>query len=164
MEQTKKFICVIAVFLSSVIGVFSQSKKEVKDNNIKSTTENITATEGGKEINYKDSYIAYDKNGNITEQTEYNKDGSVKNKLTMKYDSFKNKTEELEYEGNNLKQKRQFSYNSNGDKTVELTLDVAGKLLKKEMYTYNNKGLRTEKKVYNSTNALVETHVYTYQK
>ena len=143
--------------------LFSQSKKEVKDNKIKSTTETIKATDGIKETAYKDSYIAFDKNGNITEQTEYNPDGSVKNKFTMKYDNFKNKTEEIEYEGSVLKQKRQFSYNANGDKTVELTLDSSGKLLKKETYTYNKQGLRVEKKVYNSANALVETHVYSYQ-
>lgn len=142
---------------------FSQSKKEVKDNKIKSTTEDVTATENGKEITYKDSYITYDKNGNITEQTEYNKDGTIKNKLSMKYDNFKNKIEEIEYEGNTIKQKRQFSYNTNGDKTVEVTFDAAGKLLKKEIYFYNNKGLRTEKKTYGSSNTLVETHKYTYQ-
>lgn len=158
----KTLIAVCFVLFGASFG-FSQSKKEVKENKIKSTTENVTAVENGKETAYKESYIAFDKNGNITEQTEYNKDGTVKSKLTMKYDNFKNKTEELEYEGNILKQKRQFSYNNNGDKTVELTLDGSGKLLKKETYTYNKQGLRTEKKIYNSSNTLIETHTYSYQ-
>lgn len=153
-----------SIILSTLVfcSVNAQSKKEVKDNKIKTVTEQVSATEGGKEVQYKDSYTTFDKNGNVTEQTEYNRDGSVKKKLVIKYDSFKNKVEELEYEGAALKQKRLFTYNSNGDKTIEATFDGTGKLIKKETYEYNAKGLRTVKKVYNSANVLTETHTYTY--
>lgn len=68
----KKIIALASgIFISCFSQLFSQSQKEVKENKIKSTAENVTAIENGKETTYKDSYIVYDKNGNITEQTEY---------------------------------------------------------------------------------------------
>lgn len=160
-KMIKKIFC-LWIFLTPLF-LSSQSKKEVKENKIKSTLENVTIIENGKEITYKDTYTEFDKNGNIVAQTEYNKDGSVKKKITSKYDSFKNKTEELEYEGNHLVRKRLFSYNGNGEKTLEVTYDGSGKLLKKEVFIYNNKGLRAEKKIYDAANNLIETHKYIYQ-
>ena len=80
-----------------------------------------------------------------------------------KYNSEKNKTEEMEYEGSNLGKKHQYSYNSNGDKSLEVIYDAAGKLIKKEVYLYNSKGLKLEKKIYDGNNILIETHKFTYQ-
>ena len=140
---------------------FSQSKKEIKEYQIKSTTEIVS--EKGVTAPHKDSYTAFDKNGNITEFTEFNKDGTVKTKQTVKYNSFKNKTEEVDYEGNSIVRKRTYSYNADGEKEVELTYDGKGKIIKKEIFKYNNKGLRSEKKVYDASNTLLETHLYTYQ-
>lgn len=160
-KMIKKFFCLWTVLTPIVL--FAQSKKEVKENKIKSTLESVTIIENGKETTYKDTYTEFDKNGNIIAQTEYNRDGTIKRKVTSKYDSFKNKTEELEYEGNHLVRKRLFSYNGNGEKTLQVTYDGSGKLLKKEVFIYNNKGLRSEKKIYDATNNLIETHKYIYQ-
>jgi len=145
---------------------FSQKKKDIKKDKIKSTTETITKIENGKEVTYKDSYTSFDKNGNIIEEINYNKDGTVKKRHTSRFDDGKNKTEEIEYEGVDgkaIQKKHQYSYNSKGDKILEITYDGAGKLIKKEVYTYNSLGLRDEKKVYDAKNVLIESHKYSYE-
>ena len=156
----------IFLFFSFIVfssALFSQGKKDIKTYKIKATSENVTATEGGKDISFRDSYTAFDKNGNTLEDIQYNKDGTVKKKITTKYDSNKNKTEEVEYDGTGVIKKHLYSYNSKGDKTLEVTYDGSGKLIKKEVYLYNNKGLKVEKKIYDANNTLLETHKFTYE-
>ena len=147
---------------------FAQSKKDVKENDIKSSTENTTVVENGKETFYKDTYTAFDKSGNMIEEIIYNPDGTVKKRHTMKYDklSGKNKMEEVEYEGKDgliISKKHTWTYNLDNDKTQELTYDGSGKLIRKEIYTYSNKGLKVEKKIYDGNNVLLETHKFSYK-
>lgn len=143
---------------------YSQSKEVISKFNVKSQTEIITEIVNGIESTFKDTYTAFDKNGNTVEEIKYSKDNSVKKRQTTEFNKDQNKTEEDEYDSNgNLKKKHIYTYNSNGDKILEVTYDSSGKISKKEAYEYNDKGLKIVKKIYNGNDVLVEVHKFTYE-
>jgi hypothetical protein len=189
----------VLIFIS--LHAFCQSKKEVKANKIKTTTEYTTETIGGKEVTYKSQYDVFDKGGNTLEHTNFFSDGSVQKKVSAKFDAKGNKIEENEtivkedkkpedpkkgdvkntktvakYNSNNNKieevvtdavsgkqiKKIQSSYNSNGDKTIEVRFDGENKLIQKEIFTYDKKGLKIEHKTYDGVNNLVEGKKFVY--
>jgi hypothetical protein len=153
------------IFCTTISAVSAQSKKDIRENKIISETSNITAVENGKEVTYKDSYIVYDKNGNVTEETEYNKDGSIKRKETNKYNANKDKTEEMVFDGKDkTTHKTTFFYNSGGQKIGEIEYDGDGKILKQSMIIYNANGFKTEKKTYDANKKLISTKKFTYSK
>ena len=82
---------------------FSQKKKEIKKLGIKSQV--VTETVNGKVIN--DSKTVYDKNGQITEDWNYDKDGHLKSITKYTYNKDGNVIEEYEFDGKNVfKEKR----------------------------------------------------------
>jgi hypothetical protein len=153
------------IICTTITFVSAQSKKDIRENKIVSETSNTTAVENGKEVTYKDSYIVYDKNGNVTEETEYNKDGSIKRKETNKYNANKDKTEEVVFDGKDkTTRKTTFFYNSGGQKIGEIEYDGSGKIVKQSMITYNANGFKTEKKTYDANKKLLSTKKFTYSK
>ena len=137
------------IFLSFIFSIltltsFSQSKKEVKKLGIKSSVTVVTESIEGKEKTRTDMSQKFDKNGNVIELIEYNKDGSIKKKEAQTYNKNNDITEELIFdEKGNLKKKITTEYNSNKDKTFETTSDANGKLLEKTQHGYNAKGDRS---------------------
>lgn len=162
MDYKKKYslIIVIILFVSSIS---AQSKKDIRNYKIASETATITVTENGKENTYKDSYTVYDKNGSIIEQTEFNKDGSVKNKESNKFDTNKNKIETIEYNDKDKTiSKTTFLYDKNDRKVLEIEYDSKGKIVKQSAYLYNNKGFKTEKRTVDGNKKLVAVKKYIY--
>ena len=156
---------VIVMLCLTIATVSAQSKKDIRENKIVSETSNITTIENGKEVTYKDSYILYDKNGNIAEETEYNKDGTIKRKETNKYNANKDKTEEVVFDGKDkTTRKTTFYYNANGQKIGEIEYDGSGKIEKQSMIIYNANGFKTEKKTYDANKKLISTKKFTYSK
>jgi hypothetical protein len=154
---------ILFLFVTTLIA--AQNKKEIRENKIVSETSTITVIENGKETTYKDSYTVYDKNGNVTEQTDYSKEGGIKRKETNKYNTNKDKTEEVVFDGKDkTTSKTTFFYNSNGQKIGEIEYDGAGKILKQSMITYNANGFKTEKKTYDANKKLISTKKFTYSK
>jgi len=148
----------------------AQSKKEIKKYKIKSITETISIMEKGKSIVYKDHYILFDKNGEIVEEIEYNRDGSVKKKQLVKYDNNDNKIEETSFHqgtknpgDGKTNLKIIYKYNANNDKTEEHEYD-SGKLVKRKIYSYNNKGERTLEEVYSAEGKLLRKAAFSYEK
>ena len=157
-----KHLLLSFILIFSVVSLFAQSKKEIKSNKIKSSTEVHIIAGHEKDSTYKDTYQAFDKDGNTIEEIKFNPNGTVKKRRTFKFDSDKNKTEEVEYDGTTLSKKHQYSYNAHGDKVLEVTYDGSNKLVKKEVYIYNSLGLKVEHKIYDGNNVLIETHKFTY--
>jgi hypothetical protein len=169
----------IIACLIMVISASGQSKKERKQNKIKSTTDWDIVYENGKSVQYKTAYEEFDKNGQPTMKIEYAQDGAVLTKVTAKYDGYGNKTEETEldvakkknfrktYKYNAFKDKSEeseynssgvllkktaFFYNKDGSKASEIIMDASGNVLKKTTYTYNTKKLRSGKQTINNSN------------
>ena len=168
----RKIFFISSIFFFCLHFAFAQSKKEIKEYKIKSTTENTTETVDGKEVTYKSTYSAFNKNGETTEKTEYNPDGSIKRKETTKFDSKGNKIEETFYEVKDKKNdsekpavkntKTTSKYNSNDNKIEEIEYDGAGKMLKKTIFSYNAYGDKTMEVVYDSGGKLLKKSVFTY--
>lgn len=138
---------------------YTQSKKEVKKFKIK--TVNTTETDSLKTIN--DYNVVYDNNGEVIQETTYNKDGTFKATHKYKYNSKGDEIEEFEYDSTNvLKEKKTTKYNALGDKSEELFFDKDQKLFKKNIFAYDGKGLKTIRKTFNGAGKLLITKKYTY--
>lgn len=154
----------------------AQGKKDVKKNKMKSMTEFVTITENGKEITHKAYYVAFNKNADVIEETEYNNNGSKKKGETTKYDVNNNKTEETYFQQKerkneknnsepieNINTKTVYKYNVHNDKIEEDELDVTNaKLLKKHVYSYNNKGEKDLEETYNAEKKMVKKETFIY--
>lgn len=158
------------LLIAASLSVSAQSKKQIKEMKIKNCTEMTTLYEGGKETStYKSGFRTFDKEGNTTEDTEYNQDGSVKRKETAKY-SGKNKTEEVvdqrgDKDPDNAPKtyrKTTFKYDADGDKTEEVEYDAAGAVVKKTTYAYNKNKDKQFEVVYDGAGKLIKKTVYGY--
>ncbi|GAB4132556.1 MAG: hypothetical protein Fur0041_03960 [Bacteroidia bacterium] len=159
-------------FLLLQVFAFAQSKKEVKQFKIKAVTETLTTYENGKQTaSYKSAYRVFDKEGNVTEDTEYNKDGSIRKRELSKY-AGKEKIEEIQ-ENNGTDdnnddgpakkyKKTTWKYNSSGDKTEETIFDEKGYILRKTVFTYNAKGDKLSETTYDTGGRMIKKVTYTY--
>ncbi len=149
---------------------FSQSSKKVKNFRIKSTTEWIILYNGNEKLEpRKDTYTAFDKEGNVIEKIEYNKDGSVKKKETSVFDSKGNLMEESSFEPKAEKESKEannkkisYKYNASNDKTEENVYDTEGKLIKKILYTYNRNGDKSVELTMDANSKVLKKSIYTY--
>lgn len=171
MKAKSTYILLFACLLS--LGAIAQGKKEVKKNKIKSVTEIVSTTEKGKEINYTAYYIAFNNDGEVTEETEYYSNGTIKKKKTIKYDANENKVEETFYQKKNPKPdsetealvnlKTVYKYNVHNDKVEEDELDAnTGKVIKMHLFQYNGKGERNIEETYDANKKLIKKAVFTY--
>ncbi len=146
--------------------VFSQSKKQVKEFKIKSTTTwNANNNSSGTANPVKDTYEEFDKSGRTTLFIEYKADGTIKYKKSVVYNSNGDEIEKCEYDATGLLKKTVTTYNANEDKQSETFTDGKGNIIKKCTFTYDTKGLRLTKQTYNASNILVSVkkYVYTYE-
>lgn len=140
--------------------IYAQSSKEVKKLKIKAIIE--TSTIGDKTLNEKKT--VFDKNGDETEETDYNKEGLIKKVTKYKRNADGKVIEEAEYNAKNeLKEKRTATFNKMGEKIEELFYDANSKLVKKYKIVYNAQGLKTEKQIYDGTGKLTETKKFQYE-
>lgn len=164
------FLPLLIVVLFYVQISLAQSSKKVKNLRIKSTTEWVTVYSGDEKAEpRKDTYTAFDKNGNTLEKIEYNRDGSIKNKETFKYDAAGNVLEETAFEGKAEKNSKEannkkvtYKYNSSNDKTEENVFDGEGKLIRKTVFTYNRNGDKSAEVVMDASGKMIKKMIYTY--
>lgn len=160
--KTKTF-CLMMICLMFVGSLYSQSKKKIREHKIISeTTYNLKIIDG-KEVSIKDSYEVYDKNGNVIEQTEYNKEGAIKKTEKTVYNANKDKIEEATYDGSgNLKSKKAYTYNSSGEKIGEIEYDGNGSIIKQSLTLFDTQGFKTGKRTYDGNKKLISTKKYVY--
>lgn len=171
-----KIIFAFILIGSCVNQANAQGKKDIKKTKMKSMTEFVTITENGKEMTYKAYYVAFNKNADVIEETEYNNNGSIKKGETTKYDVNNNKIEETYFQLKekkiaknnsepieNINTKTVYKYNAHNDKTEEDELDITNaKLLKKHLYSYNNKGEKNLKETYDAEKKLIKKETFVY--
>jgi hypothetical protein len=154
---------ILATCLLLACSVSGQSKKERKKYKVKSTTEWETVYADGKTSTYKSAYEEFDRDGHSTLAVEYAPDGAVLSKQTAKYDSFKNKTEETDYDAAKKKNvRRTFKYNAFRDKTEETEYNGSGTVLKKTAYAYDGDGNKSGETVTDASGTVLRKVVYKY--
>ena len=165
----KSFLSLFIVFFI-VSSLFAQSKKQIKELKIKSVTEvSILYKDGNESANYKSEYSTFDKEGNTTSQIEYNVNGTIKRKETIKY-AGKEKVEEIIEHPNDIDlpqkkyKKTTWKYNSAGDKIEEVDYDAAGNVVRKITYAYNAKRERVFEMEYDGVGKLAKKSAFSYDK
>ena len=155
--MTKIILLLSAVLLSHFS--FSQKKKDLKNAGIRAIT--VTETKGDK--TFTDEKTLYNNEGEITKQTNYDKEGKLKSITKYKYNKKGDVIEETEYNDKNiLKEKKEIKYNIIHKKTEEIISNKDNIVLKKIVFTYNTNGLKKERKSYDSLNNLISTKNYNY--
>ncbi|HMT29840.1 MAG TPA: hypothetical protein PKD91_11220, partial [Bacteroidia bacterium] len=142
LKQHIKFgIVLVAFFVSFSHSGYAQSKKDLKKFKIKSTTEVVTDFQNGKETSHTERIEKYDSDGNLIEESEFNKDGSFKKKETRKFNKAGEVVEEIKFNAAGaIITKEVTSYNENNDKVNEQTVDGSGKILEWNKYGYDSLG------------------------
>lgn len=164
---------------------FSQSKKQLKKNNIQQVESFLTFPEG-KLIQ---SVKKFDSNGNEVFLEEYDEKGRLEKKRERIYDKNNllleerdynvkgelKKTEKYEYElgllvklsvfndKNELIKSLETSYNGFEEKIKEVTKDGKGNVLESIEYMYDKNGLKTDKKTFDKEGKLIEHKTYEYK-
>jgi hypothetical protein len=186
MKTTLGILCLLFLYFLAPC----QSTKDIRKNKIKSISIWQTPKENNSDSPVKESYEAFDKNGNTTLKVAYLADGSVDKKETTKYDKNQNKIEEFEYDGNNqvrshksyvydkfqnkleeneyapsgeLIKKTVFTYSHEGDKLSETVIDEKGAVLKKVEYRYNSHNLKVQKISTNKTKQVESVRKWGYE-
>ncbi|MEI6696666.1 MAG: hypothetical protein WCO13_11415 [Bacteroidota bacterium] len=158
-----KILSPMFILLCIYSSVFAQSKKEIRENKIKTETIFNTKTTDDKEV--KDTYTVYDNNGNVIEKTDYNKDGVIKTTEKHIFSANKNKIEETLYDAiGKLISKTSFVYNSSDEKIGEIDYDGNGNILKQSYTTYDARGFKIEKKIFDGNKKLISVKKYVYTK
>lgn len=141
--------------------VYGQSKKKLKQYNIKSVTE--TKVEGDKTT--VESVSTFDKQGNEIETIEYSKEGKLKLHLKMKYNNDGEEIEREEFDSNGkLVEKTVSSYNSIGEKKQEIVFDTDGAETKRHLYEYDSRGFKLERKTVDKSGNVLSVKKYSYAK
>lgn len=143
---------------------FAQSKKDIRKNSIKGITEVVTEYENGKESTHNDVSKKFDKEGEVIQEINYDKNGALKEKVLTKNNKDGDKIEEVIYDANGKQNKRfTYKYDSYGEKNEEIQYDAKNALLTKSVYIINAKGLKTEKKTYDAKGKLIQVKKYIYE-
>lgn len=150
----------VSLILGGNLAVQAQSKKDIKNNKVKSITEVIV--KGDK--TYNDTFQSFNKNGNVLEEIKYDNSGKIKERVTYKYNKSNKKSEQITFDASgNQKGKETYKYNADEEKNEESIYDGNNKLISRSVYTYNAKGLKKQKKTFDAQGTLVQTKTYQYE-
>jgi hypothetical protein len=123
-------------FLTVATFLFGQSKSEIKELNIRSTTVWNYDYSTGKEVKKMESYTKFNNAGLVIESAEYDKAGKLKEHIVYTYDENNNVTEEKFFdESNKLVKTYKYTYKNNLRFSKE-KYDAGGKLEWKKIYSY----------------------------
>ncbi|HYV93837.1 MAG TPA: hypothetical protein VE978_18820 [Chitinophagales bacterium] len=104
---------------------------------VKTETEFSLETKGGKEIQIKRHFKAYDEQGNLVDEIDYDSDGKFKEETKTEYNAKKQKVKEIHFisEGK-IDEISTYEYDSKGNRISKTVTDENGKLQSKKKWTY----------------------------
>ncbi len=153
---------IIGIMLMTSVG-FMPGRKEIAHLKISSKTSHESFYQENELKTYKERFTRFDKSGEITEDIQYKKDGTIKSKENFTYNSLGDKTEKWEFKSNDgLTQRTSYSYDALGRKVAENEYDANGLLQKKTSFSYDKKGFLLEKRISNPQGELLSHEKYTY--
>jgi hypothetical protein len=132
MKKALVVICMAMLVAPS----FAQKKNKITEKGIKSITEIKEDYEKSNGKSTFESYIVYDKNGNVIEERSYDKNGKETEKIISEYDKDNQKVRETHYNPAGVKtQIEEYKY-MDGLKTEKITYYGNGKMKSKKKYGY----------------------------
>jgi len=129
-------IALSGLLLTMALSINAQSKGQIKEHNIKSTTVTEFNYESGRESKKKESFEKFNAKGQVVESIDYDKAGKQKERIEFDYNEFNDCVEERIYnEGDKLEKVYKYTYKGELKQTKE-KYDAKGKLLWKKVYSY----------------------------
>ena len=160
----------LLLLITASISSFAQSKKQIREYNIRSVTETVMLFENGvQKETYKSLLMSWDKKGNLVEEAAWNRDGSVKYREIRLFDGEVETEETLEYPaGKRPSEKPLFrktvSKYADGNRTEQQIFDKEGKLDETTTFTYNGMGDKTGEIVTDAAGQKTGYNTYEYDK
>jgi antitoxin component YwqK of YwqJK toxin-antitoxin module len=131
----KKLILLLIVSTFAMTS-FSQSKTKVKEQGVKSNTVWDYDYSSGKEVKKIESVTKFNTDGLVTESSDYDKNGKLKERIVYTYNSNDDVIEEKYFDANS-KPSKTIKYTYNGKlKLTREKYDGSGKLESKKVYNY----------------------------
>lgn len=140
-------------------GLMAQNKKTIAKYGINVMLE--TVTEEGRTVN--DLKKIFNKEGEVTQEINYDKTGAVKDITSYTFDKSGNCILETVTENEKVVERKIIKYDLSDEKTEELIYDNENKLEKRNLYFYNAKGLKIEKRTLDSSGKVISSHKFIYQ-
>lgn len=137
MRLNIKPVLILTLLLAVTMAGHSQSKKEIREKGIASTTVQEYFIEEGMKEPVVESVEKFNMEGELVEIQEFNRRGEVR-----KWE--------------------QYVYDEDGELIEEIFLDQKGKIERTEKNIYRD-GLRMEKEYYNNRGRLYKRKVYIYE-
>jgi hypothetical protein len=157
-----KTLIFVLSFCLFTTGLFSQSRKKIRELNIESITE---IEEDYEDSNGKETVkfvTVYDARGNVIKEMDYDKSGKLDEIITYEYNVDDDKTKEVHYNSNNKVLATYIYTYEQGLLTERKEYDDSNKLVSRYTYKYENR-LRTERNEYDESNRLLERKKYIYK-
>ncbi|HUM46604.1 MAG TPA: hypothetical protein PLD84_06735 [Chitinophagales bacterium] len=123
------------LFLMPVTLLQAQSKTNA--GKVKSITEVVIETKGGKEAETKKSFQSFDERGNLLEEIEYDDYGKIKNHTTSEYNEQNLKVKETSFLPDGKTETVSiFAYDHEGNRISKTVMDKNGEVKSKKLYKY----------------------------
>jgi hypothetical protein len=132
----KKILIISILSFLAINPIFSQKKKSIQANKIKSTTVMQEDYEKNKGLSLKESFTKFNESGDIIEEIEYDDNGKEKLHIQYEYDDNDNKTKEIYINIKGLREKViEYKY-EDGLKIEKIVYLPNGKVKSKKKYIY----------------------------
>lgn len=143
--------------------LFSQSRRTVRELGIKTVSAEQTEYKNGAVESGRNTFMSYDKKGNLLLEIEYNSDSTFRKKELNEYNCKNNLIKNIVFGTNgNVKVTTLIKYNNFGDKIEEIQMDDAERVIEKTVYSYNGFGLKIKETVYDSNQKPKKITEYSY--
>lgn len=157
-----KTLILVLSFCLLTPGLFSQSRKKIRELNIESITEVEADYEDSNGKETKKFVTVYDARGNVIKEMDYDKSGKLDEIITYEYNVDDDKTREVHYNSNNKVLITYIYTYEQGLLKERKEYDDDNKLVSRNTYKYENR-LRTERSEYDPSNRLIEKKKYIYR-
>ncbi len=120
-----------------LLGNKLQAQELPQTGKIKSVTEVVIESKGGKETEVRKSFRAYNEKGNLTEEIEYDDDGKIKNHTTSEYNEKQQKIKETAFlPDGKIESIALYTYDPEGNRISKTTMNKDGSVKSKKVFHY----------------------------
>lgn len=129
-------VLITSLFAIAFLQVNAQTKSQIKELDIKSTSVWEYDYSSGKEVKKLESVEKFNNRGQVIELIDYDKNGKQRERIVNKYNDDGSLAEEIYYDSaNKLSKTYKYKYENDLRKTKE-KYDNSGKLVWKKVYVY----------------------------
>lgn len=158
-----RLTAIILFMIAMPLISYSQAKKEIKQQSIKAKII-MKSVKDNPEKMYRAEEIIYNQNGDESEISTFEENGTLKQKEIFMYNQEGKLMEEkrINSKGQQSK-KRTYNYNEKGEKTGYTEFDTNGKIKETRVIDYDNKSTKIKRTDRDAKGALIYQEKYEYR-